>query len=208
MNIVVKVLVRAPDPLTEMVISKHLDSVSGIEVVAGDRPVPVDVAVLVAERMSVDVMSTLRKVKEALRVPVVLIPGDIDAADLLAAVECNVVAVLPRAAATSDRIEEAVLTAAAGGGALPASVLGELLRQVEQIQREVLSPNGLHFSGLTPREIDVLRLLSHGMDTAEIAGELCFSERAVKKVIFGITRRLKLRNRPHAVAYALRTGVI
>ncbi|MFC0431923.1 response regulator transcription factor [Kutzneria buriramensis] len=207
MNLV-KVLVRAPDALTEMVIGKHLDSLSGVEVVSGERHMPVDVAVMVAERMSVEVMSTLRKVKETLRVPVVLIPGEIDPADLLAAVDCNVVAVLPRAAATSDRIEEAVLTAAAGGGALPPSILGELLRQVEQIQREVLSPNGLHFSGLTPREIDVLRLLSHGLDTAEIAAKLCFSERAVKKVIFGITRRLNLRNRPHAVAYALRTGVI
>ena len=114
----------------------------------------------------------------------------------------------PRAAATTGRIEEAVLTAAAGGGVLPPKMLGELLRQIERIQREVLSPSGLHTSGLTPREIGVLRLMSEGLDTAEIAVKMCLSERAVKRVIFGVTRRLNLRNRPHAVAYALRSGVI
>ncbi|MEU4262965.1 helix-turn-helix transcriptional regulator [Streptomyces argenteolus] len=181
---------------------------TNIEIVSEERPDPADVAVVVAERMTVEVTSLLRRIKDSLRVPVVLIPSDIDRSDLFMAVECNVVAVLPRVAATSKRIEEAVLTAAAGGGVLPSQLLGELLRQVERMQREVLSPQGLHTSGLTPREIGVLRLMSEGMDTAEIADTMCLSERAVKRVIFGVTRRLNLRNRPHAVAYALRSGVI
>ena len=42
----------------------------------------------------------------------------------------------------------------------------------------------------------------------EIAGKLRYSHRTIKNVICGITRRLNLRNRPHAVAYALRAGVI
>ncbi|MGQ4513986.1 LuxR C-terminal-related transcriptional regulator [Streptomyces sp. DW26H14] len=202
---VVKTLVRAPDPLTSTAISNHLGAAPDITVVPGG---PVDVAVVVAERMTVEVTSLLRGIKSALRAPVVLIPSEIDRADLFTAVECNVVAVLPRSAATSDRIERAVLTAASGGGVLPSELLGELLRQVERMQREVLSPHGLHTSGLTPREISVLRLMSEGLDTAEIAVEMCLSERAVKRIIFGMTQRLNLRNRPHAVAYALRSGVI
>ncbi|KPC78494.1 MULTISPECIES: helix-turn-helix transcriptional regulator [Streptomyces] len=204
----IKALVRAPDPLTQSAISGHLGSTTNIEIVSEERPGPADVAVVVAERMTVEVTSLLRRIKDSLRVPVVLIPSDIDRSDLFMAVECNVVAVLPRVAATSERIEEAVLTAATGGGVLPSQLLGELLRQVERMQREVLSPQGLHTSGLTPREIGVLRLMSEGLDTAEIADKMCLSERAVKRVIFGVTRRLNLRNRPHAVAYALRTGVI
>ncbi|CAL9577072.1 hypothetical protein SUDANB171_04935 [Streptomyces sp. enrichment culture] len=204
----VKAIVRAPDPLTYTAVRNHLGSTANIEVATGEYRGPVDVAVFVAERMTVEVMSALRRLKDSLGVPVVLIPSEIDRAELFAAVECNVVAVLPRAAATTGRIEEAVLTAAAGGGVLPPKMLGELLRQIERIQREVLSPYGLHTSGLTPREIGVLRLMSEGLDTAEIAVKMCLSERAVKRVIFGVTRRLNLRNRPHAVAYALRSGVI
>lgn len=205
---VVKAIVRAPDPLTYTAVSNHLNSTAAVEVAARPHQGPVDVAVFVAERLTVEVMSALRRLKAALGVPVVLIPSEIDRADLFTAVECNVVAVLPRAAATHARIEEAVLTAAAGGGVLPSRLLGELLRQVERMQREILSPSGLHASGLTPREIGVLRLMSEGLDTAEIAEQMCLSERAVKRVVFGVTRRLNLRNRPHAVAYALRSGVI
>jgi len=54
----------------------------------------------------------------------------------------------------------------------------------------------------------VLRLLAEGMDTAEIAAELCYSQRTVKNVLHGLTNRLNLRNRAHAVAHALRADVI
>ena len=91
---------------------------------------------------------------------------------------------------------------------MPPNLVGELLKHIERLQRDVLTPNGLNASGLTPREIDVLRLMADGMDTNEIAGELFYSERTVKNVIYGVTHRLKLRNRSHAVAYALRAGMI
>jgi DNA-binding CsgD family transcriptional regulator len=54
----------------------------------------------------------------------------------------------------------------------------------------------------------VLRLVADGYDTAEIARKLAYSERTVKNVLHNITARLHLRNRPHAVAYALRQGFI
>ena len=63
-------------------------------------------------------------------------------------------------------------------------------------------------TSLNLREVEVLRLVSEGFETAEIAGQLCYSERTVKNVIYAITNRLNLRNRQHAVAYALRAGVI
>ena len=63
-------------------------------------------------------------------------------------------------------------------------------------------------SGLAEREIEVLRLLSEGFDTVEIAAKLCYSERTVKNVIHDVTSRLGLRNRSHAVSYAIRNGLI
>ncbi|MQA85396.1 MAG: DNA-binding response regulator, partial [Streptosporangiales bacterium] len=44
--------------------------------------------------------------------------------------------------------------------------------------------------------------------TAEIARALAYSERTVKNIIHDITTRLQLRNRAHAVAYAVREGLI
>jgi DNA-binding NarL/FixJ family response regulator len=54
----------------------------------------------------------------------------------------------------------------------------------------------------------VLRLVAEGFDTAHIAMQLSYSERTVKNVLHDLTTRLQLRNRSHAVAYALREGLI
>ena len=63
-------------------------------------------------------------------------------------------------------------------------------------------------TGLTEREIDVLRLVAEGFDTEEISQKLSYSQRTIKTVIHDVTTRLCLRNRTHAVAWALREGLI
>ena len=63
-------------------------------------------------------------------------------------------------------------------------------------------------ASLTTREQEVLRLLAEGQRHPEIASTLCYSERTVKGVIHEITTRLQLRNRSHAVAFALRNDMI
>ena len=115
---------------------------------------------------------------------------------------------LRRSEAVADRVSEAVMTAANGDGSVPPDLLGRLLNQMSRLQRQVLAPRGLSLNGFSDREVDVLRLLSEGWDTSEIAGKLAYSERTVKNVIHDITARLQLRNRSHAVAYAVRAGVI
>jgi DNA-binding NarL/FixJ family response regulator len=62
--------------------------------------------------------------------------------------------------------------------------------------------------GFTERELRILRLVAQGLDTTEIAAELAYSERTVKNAIHAVTERYNLRNRSHAVAYAIRVGVI
>jgi DNA-binding NarL/FixJ family response regulator len=56
--------------------------------------------------------------------------------------------------------------------------------------------------------VDVLRLVADGWDTNDIAEKLCCSVRTVKNVVYTLTNRLKLRNRVHAVAYAMQAGVL
>jgi DNA-binding NarL/FixJ family response regulator len=50
--------------------------------------------------------------------------------------------------------------------------------------------------------------MADGLDTGEIGQRLFYSERTVKNIVHDITSRLHLRNRTHAVAYALRQGFI
>jgi DNA-binding NarL/FixJ family response regulator len=204
----VRVAVQAPDPISQAGIASYLDSRPEVVVLPPHQRTAADVLVLAPERLSTAVLSAMRRSARENGQPTVLIANDINESDLLIAVECHVMAVLPRAAATSERLLSSVLAAASGAGMLPPDLVGELLKHVQRLQREVLEPRGLNTSGLNPREIDVLRLMSEGLDTIEIAAELCYSERTVKNIIYGLTTRLKLRNRPHAVAYAMRTGMI
>lgn len=203
----VRVAVYSPDPLTVTGLSSALSAEPGVEVLEGLPSTGVDVRVVATHQLTPDVLSLLRRAA-ATRVPVVLVVNELTEPQLLAAVECRVVAVLARQTVTGERLAHSARTAASGGGVLPPALLGELLKHLERLQREVLAPQGLNAAALNPREVDVLRLMAEGMDTAEIAGKLCYSERTVKNVISGVTQRLNLRNRSHAVAYALRRGMI
>ena len=204
----VRVALQAMDPLSHAGLASFLQSRPELTLLRAAERADAKVLVVSTDRLSTDVVAMLRRSAAETGVPVVLITNEINETELLTAVECRVVAVLPRAAVTAERLVHSVLAAANGGGVMPPNLVGELLKHIERLQRDVLTPHGLNASGLTPREIDVLRLMADGFDTSEIAGELCYSERTVKNVIYGLTHRLKLRNRSHAVAYALRTGMI
>lgn len=54
----------------------------------------------------------------------------------------------------------------------------------------------------------MLRLVAEGHETSEIAGRLSYSVRTVTTVMHNVTQRFRLRNRAHAVAYALRAGLL
>lgn len=203
----VRVVVLTPDVISYAGVSGYLATLDAVALLEPRQRAEADVVVFAPEELSRSVMSALRKESREGK-PVVLIANDVSEADLLIAVECGVRAILPRSMATGERLLHSVLTAAEQGGLMPPNLLGELLQHVNYLQREVLGPKGLNSAGLSSREIDVLRLMAEGMDTAEIATTLSYSQRTVKNIIYGFTTRLQLRNRPHAVAYAMRAGVI
>jgi len=83
-----------------------------------------------------------------------------------------------------------------------------LVDEARSVQQDMLATHGLLPGGLTVREAEVLRLLADGEDTAHIARQLSYSERTIKKVLQDVMSRLDLRNRAHAVSYAMRVGAI
>jgi DNA-binding NarL/FixJ family response regulator len=166
------------------------------------------VVVVATDEVTAETISTVRALQHDGIQRVVMVVTRLDDAGLLSAVEAGACGILRRSEAVSARLTDAVVTAANGDGSVPPDLLGRLLSQVSRLQRQVLAPRGLSLNGFSDREIDVLKLLSEGWDTAEIATKLSYSERTVKNVIHDITVRLQLRNRSHAVAFAVRAGVI
>ena len=62
--------------------------------------------------------------------------------------------------------------------------------------------------GLTPKEIDVLRLIAAGNANKEIAAQLSITEETVKSRVKNILEKLGANDRTHAVTIALKRGII
>lgn len=212
----VTVTVRATDPISEMGVVTALRPRPEIRLVPAD-PVAgheeiASVAVVVCHAVDAPTLRLLAAVRHQGTRRIVLVAAALSDRDVLAAAEAGVVGVVRRAEATSERLVRVVLQAAAGEGSVPSDLLGRLLGQLSFVGTPaggtVVTERVAARSRLAQREVDVLRLVADGYDTAQIAHRLCYSERTVKNVLHGVTTRLQLRNRSHAVAYAVREGLI
>jgi DNA-binding NarL/FixJ family response regulator len=84
----------------------------------------------------------------------------------------------------------------------------ELLARVRRLVRSTRPVAPLVASKLTPRELEVLRLLAEGLDPAEIAEQLFISRRTVGTHLENIMRKLGVRSRAQAVALAYREELV
>ena len=198
--------VHGRDPISQAGVISQLRMRPEIRIVdSADQAV---VAVIIADQVDETTTRELRTMRKDGRPRLMLVATTVDDAALVAAAEAGVGGLLRRSDASADLLIRTIVRVASGEGEVPPDLLGRLLEQVGRLQRQVLAPRGLTFTGLTPRETQVLRLVADGHDTSEIALQLCYSERTVKNVLHDLTTRLQLRNRSHAVAYAVREGLI
>jgi DNA-binding NarL/FixJ family response regulator len=204
----IRVLVWAPDPISNVGLSTALRSQPDI-VLVGDAEACGDTVVLaVVDRLDDSVVRHLRGRQARGQSRFVLVTTELTDSNLLTAVELGVRAVALRADITPEALVRLARTAASGDATLPPDLLGRLLNQVSRLQRQVLTPMGWNTAGLTAREIEVLRLVAQGLSTGEIAERLSYSQRTIKTVLHNIINRFQLRNRTHAVAYAMQQGLI
>ncbi|MGO8877155.1 MAG: LuxR C-terminal-related transcriptional regulator [Acidimicrobiales bacterium] len=204
----IPVVVFASDSVSLLGTIGQLRAYPGITILEDTEAEAAEVAVVVVDRVDGGAVRVIRAAQRQGSARVVVVAGELDAAAVFDAVEAGACGFIRRSEARPETLAACVRRAAAGDGTVPPDLLGRLLDQVGMAQRQVLAPRGLSFSNLTKREIEVLRLLADGHNTAEVAHELVYSERTVKNVLADVTRRLSLRNRTHAVAYALRQGLI
>jgi DNA-binding NarL/FixJ family response regulator len=108
---------------------------------------------------------------------------------------------------TAERLFDAVRVVAAGGALLAPTVTRRLISEFAAMRAEVVvAPAAL--GSLTPRELDVLRLLAEGLSNREIAGRLVITEETVKTHVSRILTKLGLRDRTQAVVAAYESGLV
>ena len=112
--------------------------------------------------------------------------------------------VLPRDASIAA-IAGAAHAALAGLVATPAAFAADALRYERVGERRSVPPG---FDALTPRERQVLVEMSHGLGNREIGGALGISAHTAKFHVAQIIAKLDAQSRAHAVAKALRAGMV
>jgi DNA-binding NarL/FixJ family response regulator len=202
----VAVFVLGDDPISEAGVVTQLRGRAEVAIV--DQEHLADVAIVVVEQLDAQVGQAVRRLQRTGGVAVVLVVSTVDDRSLMDALEMGAAGLLRRKESTPEALVRAVDNAARGEGTLAPDLLGSLMRQVGRLQRDILAPRGMGPAGFSEREVVVLRLLAEGLDTHEIAAQLSYSPRTIKNVIHEVTTRMRLKNRSHAVAYAVKAGII
>ncbi|HEX5542367.1 MAG TPA: response regulator transcription factor, partial [Micromonospora sp.] len=115
---------------------------------------------------------------------------------------------------TADHLAAAVRLVNTGDALLAPSITRRLVQRFavgdQRIGGDGPATPAIHrdLAALTPRELEVLTLLGHGLSNTELAQQLTLSEATVKTHVARIFAKLALRDRAQAVVLAYETGLV
>ncbi len=107
-----------------------------------------------------------------------------------------------------EQLVAAVRMVRAGDALLAPSITRRLIERFAPPSASRPAVHGVHLSELTPRELEVLRLLATGLSNAELADTLVLSEATIKTHVARILAKLQLRDRVQAVVLAYESGLV
>ena len=108
--------------------------------------------------------------------------------------------------APANQLAAGVRMVAAGDALLAPAITRRLIEEFTATPPAASAPPGL--DELTPRELEVFRLVAQGKSNAEIAAELIIGETTVKTHVTRIMMKLGVRDRVQAVVLAYELGVV
>jgi DNA-binding NarL/FixJ family response regulator len=107
----------------------------------------------------------------------------------------------------ATQLADAVRVVASGEALLAPKITRRLIEEFAAATTSRQLPRPAAMGELTPRELDVFRLVATGMSNAEIAAALVIGETTVKTHVTRLLMKLSLRDRVQAVVLAYDTGI-
>jgi DNA-binding NarL/FixJ family response regulator len=107
-----------------------------------------------------------------------------------------------------EQLAAGIRVVANGEALLAPSITRRLVEEFASARPAEPATPPASFDELTPRELEVFRLIARGLSNAEIAAELVVSETTVKTHVARMLMKLGLRDRVQAVVLAYESGVI
>jgi DNA-binding NarL/FixJ family response regulator len=187
--------------LEELALVGRVTGVGSVQAASRHCDLPTSDIVIV-DASAPDALAFIRDVRGSGRARLIVSASSWQQKDIVATMEAGAVCVLRKDTLTPESLEASVRATLQGAGVLPSDLLSGLLVAMRSGDAQPRS------SQLTNREEQVLRLIADGHATREVAEELCYSERTVKNVLHDVVTKLNARTRSHAVAHAVRAGLI
>jgi DNA-binding NarL/FixJ family response regulator len=213
----IRVLIVQDHPLLASAIARILDSqddmtVSSIarrgdeaaKLAAVDQP-----AVVLMDFLLPDSTGPVAAAKIRAAVPhsaIVIHSADESETALLDAIDAGAIAYLTKSA-TADQIIEAVRRASDGEVLIPVAIFAKAIARQRKLVTDRQAREKL-LAQFTPRELDVLRLLAEGLDTANLATRLGIAPHTVEWHVSHVIEKLGVHSKLQAVIAAVRTGLI
>lgn len=183
------------DPELE-VIGEASNGAEGLQKARELRPHVVLMDLLMPVMDGVAATAAIRR--ELPEVEVIALTSVLDNASVFGAIRAGAIGYLLKDTEAED-LCRAIKAAAAGQVQLSPQAAARLMREVRLPE----SPETL-----TQREIEVLRLLAHGLANKEIARELGIGEKTVKTHVSNILSKLGVLSRTQAALHAIQTGLV
>jgi DNA-binding NarL/FixJ family response regulator len=178
------------------IVGKAASGAEGLDLAAELRP---DIMLLDLQMPDMHGLEVLERLKGRPHAPRVIVLSVVDDEDLVAsAVRAGVQGYVLKSASRADLVS-AIRHVARGGQRFDEVVVKALLAEQSRNDTPEL---------LTDRERDVLRLVAAGSSNKQIAEQLYLSVSTVKTCLDDAYRRLGVSDRAHAVAVALRLGLL
>ena len=111
-------------------------------------------------------------------------------------------------ALSGAELADAIRTVAAGGALIEPSVARKVMAEFARTSHPSPQTAEKLIEPLSEREIDVLRLLAHGLSNREIAGQLFLAEGTVKNYVSSAMQKLSVRDRTQAALRAKELGLL
>ena len=106
----------------------------------------------------------------------------------------------------ANQLASAVRMVAAGDALIAPTITRRLIAEFVANRQSAASPPG--FDTLTPREVEIFKLIAKGLSNSEIASDLIIGETTVKTHVTRILMKLNLRDRVQAVVMAYQAGIV
>ena len=185
------------------VIAECEDGDEVVTTVASHRP---DVVVMDIRMKRVDGVEATKRLRSDEASPPVLVLTTFDDDELLSAALRAGAAGFQLKDAPGEEIVRAIKTVAEGEAWLDPGVTGRVLATYRSSAPSTSSSKVL--DQLTPREVEVLKLIGRGATNGEIATELFISDVTVKSHVGHIFMKLGVRDRAGAIVFAFDSGLV